>query len=107
MYKVLAIVRPQFSSGFLLAGCDVFESEDSLEVEKKVKSLLNTQEYALVIIDEKLVKGFSPYTKNLIFESTEPVFIEIGLEGTSDEHIIREIESLARDALGYAIKIKV
>jgi hypothetical protein len=37
----------------------------------------------------------------------EPIFIEIGLEGTSDEKIIREIENLARESLGYSIKIKI
>ncbi len=107
MNKVLAIVRPQFAPGFLIAGCDVFETDDSSLAEKHVRSLAGSGEYALVIIDEKLVRTFSPYTKNFIFESTSPVFVEVGLEGTSDENIIREIESLARDALGYAIRIKV
>ncbi len=107
MNKVLAVVRPQFSAGFLMAGCEVFETENPSIAEKKIKSLPGNREYALVIIDGKLMERFSPYTKNLVFESTDPVFIEIGLEGTSDENIIREIESLARDALGYTIKIKV
>jgi vacuolar-type H+-ATPase subunit F/Vma7 len=107
MQKVLAIVRPQFSPGFLLAGCDVFETERPSEVERKVKELVGKKDYALVIIDSVLTVGVSPYVRTLIFDSMEPIFIEIGLEGTSDEKIIREIENLARESLGYSIKIKI
>ena len=107
MQKVLAIVRPQFSPGFLLAGCDVSETERPSEVERKVKELVGKKDYALVIIDSALTVGVSPYVRTLIFDSMEPIFIEIGLEGTSDEKIIREIENLARESLGYSIKIKI
>ena len=107
MQKVLAIVRPQFSPGFLLAGCEVFETERSSDLERKVRELVGSKDYALVIIDSTLTSGISPYVRTLIFNSMEPIFIEIGLEGTSDEKIISEIENLARESLGYSIRIKV
>ncbi len=107
MQRVLAIVRPQFSPGFLLAGCDVFETERTADVERKVRELVGNKDYALVIFDSALTVGISPYVRTLIFDSIEPIFIEIGLEGTSDEKIIKEIENLAKESLGYSIRIKV
>ncbi len=104
--KVLAVVRPQFSPGFLLAGVEVYDTEDPRRAERKVRELLNDPgDYYLVVVDEYLAEQFSTPTLSRMFSSTEPVFINVGLTGTSDDDIIREIQRLAQEALGYAIRI--
>ncbi len=104
----MAIVRPQFAPGFMLAGVDVFETEDVRTAERKVKDLLkDPRDYHLVIVDDHLSDRISAPTRARMFTSTEPVFIDVGLTGTTDENIIREIQNLAQEALGYAIRIDV
>ncbi|NPB04236.1 MAG: hypothetical protein GXO39_07480 [Thermotogae bacterium] len=104
--KVLAIVRPQFAPGFLLTGAQVYEVEDPKDAEKKVRQLLHDPgDYYLVVVDEYLAEQFQSGTLSRMFSSTEPVFINVGLTGTSDDDIIREIQRLAQEALGYSIRI--
>ncbi len=100
------MVRPQFAPGFLLVGVDVYESDDPRRAERRIRDLLNDPEdYYLVVVDEYLAEQFSTPTLSRMFSSTEPVFINVGLTGTSDDDIIREIQRLAQEALGYAIRI--
>jgi len=87
-------------------GADVYETEDPQRAERKVRELLQDPgDYHLVVVDEYLAERFSPPVLSRMFSSTEPVFINVGLTGTSDDDILREIQRLAQEALGYAIRI--
>jgi len=104
--KVAVIGDPTFVKGFELMGAVGFVTEDTTEVKRILNKIIESEEYALVILPERFVEDTREIRKKVIKNRrVAPVFSFIpdytGIKGKRIEELRREI------SLAVGIQLKM
>ncbi len=104
--KVLVIAQPQFKPGFLLAGVEFWEVEKPESVKKMVRKAFESGEYGVILVED----DFEPYldyrTKNLIYQSVNPIFFFINLNPEHKVPVEEQIREIVKRAIGFELNVK-
>ena len=111
MSRVIAVVRPDLGSGFALAGVEVAAAADPAAARSALEGVMAGGAYAMVIVEEELLRGMDEAERRALEASTLPLIIEVPgamawrerEEAPSDDYIAR----LIRRAVGYQLNIKL
>ena len=78
----LAVLGSQeFTLGFQLAGIsNIFNPEDDEETSSQLKSLLNSKEVGIIVIDSSIISTLPERLRNQLSASVTPTVLGIGTE---------------------------
>jgi vacuolar-type H+-ATPase subunit F/Vma7 len=99
--KISVLGGSQFTLGFTLAGVDsVFTEDETAPAEAKLTELIDSREYSIIVISEKLSGELDWKVKKRIDSIANPVVIalpDIGIESSEAANI----RALIKRALGF------
>lgn len=110
-YKVIVITRPEFASGFHLAGVDVEAVSNPVDASEVIRRIVWTRsDIGVIAIDDDLNEGLDPALKKELDEKGLPFifpFPAAELYTWMRERREQDYTSqMIRDAIGYHIKLK-
>lgn len=102
-YKIAIIGGKEVTLGFRLSGItEIFNADDSLEMEKSIRDILQRDDVGLVMLSSQLARGIKDRKiLNTIDSSMLPVFIEI--PGYKEEKVPDTLRKLIIRAIGIDI----
>ena len=111
MSRILALVRPDFGSGFALTGMDVGRVADAGELRSALGAAVGGTTYGMVVVEEELMAGLDESDRAALLSVTVPLVIEVpgALEwkeaggAPAEDYVAR----LIRRAVGYQLNIKL
>ena len=111
MSRILALVRPDLSSGFALTGIDVQRVADTGELRSALTGAVEGPRYGMVVVEEELMAGLEQAERAAFGAVTVPLVIEVpgdlawqeAAEAPEEDYVAR----LIRRAVGYQLNIKL
>ena len=111
MSRILALVRPDFGSGFALTGIDVGPVADVDELRPALAAAIGGTKYGMVVVEEELMAGLEEHERASFLAVTVPLVIEVpgALEWKEEPEAPAEdyVARLVRRAVGYQLNIKL
>jgi len=106
MKKVAVIGSESFIRFFELIGAEGFMAETSNEIKNKVKEIVESKEYSVVIIPERFLDVVKPIKDKLIREEKiEPIFVFLPDFIEITEKRIEELKRNIMQAIGIEIRM--
>jgi len=109
--RILALVRPDFGSGFALTGIDVGRVADAGELRAALGAAVAGTTYGMVVVEEELMAGLDENERAALLSVTVPLVIGVpgalewreAAEAPAEDYVAR----LIRRAVGYQLNIKL
>ena len=74
----------EFNLGFMLAGIDDVFKADSGNAPKVMQKILDSQKYAIVIVQEELMDALPRHLRYKITNAIKPLFVGVGHSTSTD-----------------------
>lgn len=111
MSRILALVGPDFGSGFALTGIDIGPVANTGELRAALDAAVGGTTYGMVVVAEELMAGLEDNERAAILSATVPLVIAVpgvmewteAAEPPSEDYVAR----LIRRAVGYQLNIKL
>ena len=105
MYKFVIVTDSDRTSGFRLAGAEVYEAKDMEEARLVIPPLLHKDDIGIVAVNEDYMLGLDSKLMERIEKMHRPLIIPIPSK-KKDVDRRTYIERLLRKAIGYNIVLK-
>ncbi|MEX2541582.1 MAG: V-type ATP synthase subunit F [Trueperaceae bacterium] len=108
MHKVIILTDSETATGYRLAGVEVREA-DKEGADRALESLIESEEYGLVVVDEGLVADPVTSTARIMRGRDLPVILPVpslsAAFGEGDD-ATEYMKDLVRNAIGFDIKLE-
>lgn len=107
MSRLVVVTDPETSTGFRLAGVEVFEASEVDTAKKLLTDFINDDSVGIVAIDEDLIENVDERLRDKIDTLYKPVVIPIPLKKTVElsDNRTAYIQSIIKRAVGFDINI--
>ena len=108
MAKMLVLTDGETATGFRLAGVAVRES-NSQNAQKTLESIIVSDEYGLVVIDQGLIADPNKATERIMRGRNLPVLLSmpsLGVAFEESDDAGEYMKALVRSAIGFDIKLE-
>ena len=79
--EIAVVGSPEFTLGFQLAGIsNIFNAETNDEMSSQLKSLLNSKEVGIIVIDSSIMSTLPERLRDQLSASVTPTVLGIGTE---------------------------
>ena len=105
MYKFVVVTYPDTSSGYRLAGIDVFEADTPEKARDVIISLGEKEDTGIIAVNEEFINAMDEKSRKRIENTIRPIIIAMPsrLKGIDRKAYI---ERLLRNAIGYNIVVR-
>jgi len=107
--KIAILTGPESAAGYRLAGLEVALAKDPDEAQEVLKRLVESEDYALIIVNERLVPDPYQVVKRQMRKRDLPVLLAapphraaVTSSGEAAEAYMRKI---IKETMGYEIKL--
>ncbi len=104
--KILVIGPYEFKTGFMLAGAEYITPDESTDLRKLIREIYESKEYGLVIIEDSYGEKLDTRTKNIIYDSTNPLFFLMDFDKRKGISVEQQLREIVRRAIGVEMNIK-
>lgn len=106
--KLAVVTDHETATGFRLAGVDVREAHDSASATAALESLIETNEFGLVAVDESLLPEPNKAVERTMRGRDLPVLLSmpsLAFAFSETQDVTAYMKRLVRDTIGFDIKL--